>query len=321
MITVANLVLPLFGLILLGFIAARLVRQSEATLGWLSIFIIYLALPALFFKLLAKTPIEQLANWDFIATNLGATFLVFLAVFLIARLVGRATRKEATIQGLAGAYGNIGYMGPALAILTFGEAAAVPVAIIFCFENIMHFSLVPIMMTKSDGGRQSSARLVLGIVRSFAFHPFIIATALGIAAAATQVSIPEPVANLVDYLAQAAAPSALFALGVTLAVSPLKRFPAELSFIVPAKILIHPLVMYLLLGWAGDFDRVWVLTAVLLAALPTATNVFVLAQQYGVWVNRASASLLTSTLASVLTLSALLYAVTTGNMPHDLFSS
>jgi len=319
MTAIANLVLPLFGLILLGYIAARVARQPEATLGWLSIFVIYLALPALFFKLLAKTPIEQLTNWGFIATNLTATFTTFMLVFLMARLGRRASQKDSTIQGLSGAYGNIGYMGPGLAILTFGESAAVPVALIFCFENILHFSMVPVLMASADGKRESVPRLVLSILKSFALHPFIIAIVLGVAAAATQVAIPQPVGNLVDYLAQAAAPGALFALGVTLAINPLKRIPVELSFIVPAKLVIHPLLMYLFLSWAGDFDRIWVFTAVLLAALPTATNVFVIAQQYGAWVNRASASILMTTLVSVLTVSALLYAITTGMPPHDLF--
>ena len=77
--------------------------------------------------------------------------------------------------------------------------------------------------------------------------------------------------------------------------------------------------MYLSLSFFGDFDPLWVYTAVLLAALPTATNVFVIAQQYGVWVERASATILLSTMLSVVTVTLLLYAMTTGLMPADLF--
>lgn len=128
MTEIAALVLPLFGLIFLGYVIARITRQPEAAMGWLNTFIIYAALPALFFKLLSRTPVEQLASWDFIAANLLVTFTVFVIVLLIALLIMRAGIAEGTIQGLAAAYGNIGYMGPALAILTFGEIAAVPVA-------------------------------------------------------------------------------------------------------------------------------------------------------------------------------------------------
>ena len=109
-------------------------------------------------------------------------------------------------------------------------------------------------------------------------------------------------------------------MGVTLALRPLKRIPIELSYIVPAKLIFHPLLMYLAMGLVGDFDPVWIYTAVLLAALPTATNVFVLAQQYDVWVERASATVLVTTTLSVVTVSLLLYAITNGWLPADIWS-
>ena len=316
---IAGLVLPLFGLILLGYITARLTRQPEEAMGWLSTFIIYLALPALFFKLLSQTPVDKLASWGFIFTNVSATFTIFALVFILALALHRHNTADATIQGLAGAYGNIGYMGPGLAILAFGEPAAVPVALIFCFENIMHFTLAPTLMALSGNTKKSPAQVALGIARSIAFHPFIIATVLGVGAAIIELTPPAPVDRLIGYLAQAAAPCALFAMGVSLALRPLKRMPAELGFIVPFKLAVHPLVMYLLLSLAGDFEPVWVYTAVLLAALPTATNVFVLAKQYGVWVERASACILVTTLLSVFSVSLLLYAITHGLLPADLF--
>ncbi len=319
MTEIAGLVFPLFGLILLGYITARLMKQPKEAMGWLSAFIIYLALPALFFKLLAKTPIEKLASWEFISANIAATFAIFICIFLLAVALRRSSGQEATIQGLAGAYGNIGYMGPAIAILTFGEAAAVPVALIFCFENIMHFTVAPTFMAFSGRDKANPVALIAQIARRIAFHPFIIATFLGVGAAFLHLSPPLPVERLIDYLAQAAAPSALFAMGVTLALSPLKRIPIELPLIVVVKLAIHPLAMYLMLSWVGDFDPIWVYTAVLLAALPTATNVFVLAQQYGFWVERASACILITTLLSVVTLSGLLYAITNGILPSDLF--
>lgn len=327
MTEIAGLILPLFGLILLGYVTARLTRRSEtssqassqASLGWLSTFIIYLALPALFFKLLSKTPVEKLASWDFVFSNLSATFFIFVLVFALSRAIRRASLPEATIQGLAGAYGNIGYMGPGLAILTFGEQAAVPVALIFCFENFMHFTIAPMMMALSGDEKRNWTSLIIGIIRSIAFHPFILATAAGVIAAVIGFTPPLPIERLIDYLAQAAAPCALFAMGVTLALRPLKRVPLELSYIVPIKLILHPVIMYLVLSWAGDFDSVWVFTAVLLAALPTATNVFVLAEHYGHWVERASASILITTLLSVLSVSVLLYAITSGMLPADLF--
>jgi malonate transporter and related proteins len=319
MAEVFALVLPFFGMILIGYIAARIVRLPEEALGWFNVFIIYVALPALFFRLLADTPIEDLARFDFIAVNIAVTFAIFLAVFFVGRRLRGAPIEDATIQGLAGAYGNIGYMGPALAILAFGERAAVPVAIIVCFENILHFSVTPMLMAAGRGRDRRPLQLVVTITKRIAFHPFIISMVLGIAVAASGLTLPGSVSRLVEYLSQAAAPSALFVMGVTLALRPLKQRPVELGYIVPVKLIVHPLAMYVALSAAGDFPAIWVFTAVLLAALPTATNVFVLAQQYGVWIERASATVLITTAGSVVTVSALLLAITSGTLPPDLF--
>lgn len=316
---IASLILPLFGLIFLGYLIARITKQPTEALGWLNTFIIYAALPALFFKLLSKTPVEKLASWEFILANLTVTFLIFVLVFCIATLLRRSPVPEATIQGLSAAYGNIGYMGPALAILTFGEMAAVPVALIFCFENVMHFTVAPTLMALSGGEKRGVRHLVPEILKKVFLHPFIIATIIGVGVAVSGLEPPKPLAGLIDYLAQAAAPCALFAMGVSLALRPLKRVPVELGYIVPANLIIHPLLMYVVLSWVGDFDPIWTYTAVLLAALPTATNVFVLAQQYGIWIERASASILVTTVLSVVTVSVLLYGITSGYLPPDLW--
>jgi predicted permease len=108
-------------------------------------------------------------------------------------------------------------------------------------------------------------------------------------------------------------------MGVTLALRPLRRVPSDMAYIVALKLIVHPIAVYVLLSWIGNFPPTWIYAAVLLAALPTATNVFVVAQQYKVWVERASASVLITTTASVITVTALLIAMTQGHLPPDLF--
>ena len=317
--SVIGLVLPFFGLILLGYVAARLTRQPLEALGWMNTFIIYVALPALFFNLLSQTPIEQLTQWRFVVATTSSTLFVFALMFAISVIVARSTVAESTIKGLAAAYGNIGYMGPGLALLAFGEAAVVPVALVFCFDNTLHFVMAPLLMAIAGGGEQSPLRLAASVARRVLLHPFILATIAGILAAAAGFRPAAPLQTLLDYLAGAAAPCALFAMGVTLALRPLKRVPADMSFIVAIKLIVHPLIVYLALSWIGDFPDVWLYAAVLLAALPTATNVYVIAQQYGVWIERASASVLITTVISVATVTLLLFGLTNGLIPADLF--
>jgi malonate transporter and related proteins len=316
---VFSLVFPFFGLILLGYLAARATKQPVEALGWMTTFIIYVALPALFYQLLSKTPLEQLTAWSYVGGSVLSTFVIFTVMFAIAVVLSGGNVAESTIKGLAAAYGNIGYMGPGIALLAFGEKAAVPVAIIFCFENIMHFTVAPMLMAMAGSDKRPFGAVAMDVVRKVALHPFILATAAGVTAAALEIQPPQAVERLLDTLARAAAPCALFAMGVTLALRPLKRLPENMLLIAPMKLIVHPALCYTMLSWIGDFDPVWVFSAVLLAALPTATNVFVIAQQYGVWVERASACVLITTVASVLTVTALLYVMTNGMLPTDLF--
>ena len=103
-----------------------------------------------------------------------------------------------------------------------------------------------------------------------------------------------------------AAGAALFALGVTLAQKPLGKVPYDLPVLVAIKLVVHPLIVYLLLSWIGGFDWVWIASAVLMAALPPAANVYVLAQRYDTYVAKASAGILLGTLASVVTVTIVL---------------
>lgn len=316
---VIGLVLPFFGLIFMGFVVARITKQPLEALGWMNTFIIYVALPALFFQLLSKTPIERLTEWSYIFGSVFSTFVIFALMFGASVIIARGAVAEATIKGLAAAYGNIGYMGPGLALIAFGEEAAVPVALIFCFENVMHFALAPTLMALAGGEKESPTKVALGVIKKIVLHPFIIATVIGVAAAYAQFTPPLPLERFLDYLARAAAPCALFAMGVTLALRPLNRVPVELGPIAALKLIVHPALCYVVLSAVGNFDPTWVYAAVLLAALPTATNVFVIAQQYGVWVQRASASILLTTCLSVATVTGLLYLIKSGVLPPDLF--
>lgn len=315
-----SLVLPFFGLIFLGFASARYRQIPVAGLAWMNFFIVYLALPALFFTLLSQTPVVKLTSWGFVLTCLFGTYCAFAIAFCIGVFDSDGDVPESAIQGLSGAYGNIGYMGPGLAIAVFGDAAVVPVALIFCFDNMMHFAMTPLLMAiGGSGSKQTPVQAGLEVLERIFTHPFIVATILGILAAVLQIQPPEPLSRMLGFLANAAAPCALFAMGVTLSLAPMGRLPKTMGALIAIKLVVHPLLVYLLLGWVGSFDPVWVYTAVLLASLPTATNVFVIAQQYETWVSRASSMVLVTTIASVITVTGLIYLITTGTLPADPF--
>ena len=307
MLQVFGLVAPLFTMIILGYIAGKLAKLPLNGLAWLNFFVIYLALPALFFQLLSKIDLAQFVSIKFLVITTGSTLLIFILSFALAIWRNRGDIGSSTIQGFAGAYGNVGYMGPPLAIAAFGAPAIAPAAMIFSLDNALHFTLAPSLMALRDGKQQSLIKLAATIIAAIITHPFILATIIGLTAAYLQLTPPAPIEKALSLLAGAAAPCALFTMGVTAALRPLKTVPVELTWLVPIKLLLHPLLVYILLTWLGPFDQVYLQTAVLLAALPAATNVFVLAQQYNVWQERASSAVVVSTLVAMVTVTVVIY--------------
>ncbi len=249
---VLAMALPFFGLIGLGVLAAKIWKIDTSGLAWMNVFIIYIALPALFFNLLSRTAVEELTNWAFIFGATLGTYMAFAICFCIGIFGSKGSVPESTIQGLSGAYGNIGYMGPGIAIAAFGEASVVPVALIFCFDNVLHFVMAPLLMALSGNDDNARPIDVVGKVLKRIFtHPFIIATIVGVTAAAFQWQPPEAVGKMLDYLQGAAAPCALFAMGVTVALAERGRSPKVMYALVPAKLLLHPLIVYV----AAQLDR------------------------------------------------------------------
>ncbi len=319
MIDVLNLALPFFGLIVIGFASGRIKQIPDTALGWMNFFIVYVSLPALFYRILAQTPLNQLAQVDFIFATTLATFWAFAVSFAIGMFIRDGNIGESTIAGLAGGYGNIGYMGPGLALATLGQQAAVPVALIFCFDNIILFTMVPFLMALRGKQPMSVPAIAMEVVKRVAGHPLIIASALGVLSAAVHFQPPVGLDRLMQFLQSAAAPCALFTLGVTVALRPLQKMPWEIPFTTAVKLLLHPILVFLLLSLFGPFQQYWIETAVLMAALPPALNVFVFARQYDIWVEQASSAVLVGTLASVVTLTTVMWLVKSGSLPPLLF--
>ncbi|MGE0846699.1 MAG: AEC family transporter [Flavobacteriaceae bacterium] len=316
---ILGLTFPFFGLIFVGFAAGKIFKVPHEGLAWLSTYLVWFALPALFFELIAKTPFEQLLSFGFVLTAVFSTYCAFAISFVIGYLLSRGNIAESVIQGELGAYSNIGYMGPPLTLSAFGPAAAAPAALIFAFENLLHFSLVPLLVAVGTEDDVAPLKLAGRVLRRFILHPFILATVAGFVGAYFAVQPWAPVQTMLTYLKNSAAPCALFTMGVTVALRPVKRVPWEMPILTAVKLVLHPAIVWVMLSLVGDFDPVWVYTAVMMAALPPALNVFVMAQQYNVYVERASTTILFGTVVSVFTVTGLLYLITAGLLPSDLF--
>ncbi len=314
MADILNLAIPYFGLIFIGFACGKARGLPEAGLAWMNFFLLYVSLPALLFGIMSKTPFSELNNPPFlVATTLG-TICAFVLAMMTGRVIGELSLRKATMAGLSGAYGNIGYMGPGLALAVLGTNAAAPTALIFCCDSIFLFSIVPLLVAFTDSEHRSLMHTLGIVVRQIVLNPLIMSACAGALAAALHIRPPVAIDNTLLFLQNAAAPTALFVLGVTVALRPFDRVPWEVPGVIAVKLLIHPLIVFGLMLLFGPFAQPWAATAVLMASLPPALNVFVIARQNNTWIEPASVAVLIGTFASVVTLTSVMWFIQSGRL-------
>src|SRR6478736_6109830 len=314
MVDILNLALPYFGLIFIGFACGKTRGLPESGLAWMNFFLLYVSLPALLFRIMSDTPFSELNNPPFLIATTLATVSAFVLAMVAGRIIGDLSLRKATMAGLAGAYGNIGYMGPGLALAVLGAKAAAPTALIFCCDSIFLFTIVPLLMALTDREHPSFLHAIGLAARQIVLNPLIMSAVLGALVAAFHIPLPTALDRTLLFLQNAAAPTALFVLGVTVALRPFDRVPWEVPGVIAIKLLIHPLAAFGLMLAFGPFAQPWAATAVLMASLPPALNVFVIARQNDAWIEPASVAVLLGTFASVVTLTSVMWAIQTGRL-------
>jgi len=304
--TIVNVAFPVFAIVAAGYLAGHWRVLGEDSAAALNRFVYFFALPPVLFVFTARAPIDQVLNWPFIAAFLLGTLATLGVSLLVGRLFFRHQIPELTLQGFTAVFSNTAYMGIPLFLTAFGSEGAMPAIIATVAGNFVLIGgvIATLESLRAEGPsfvdvcRQVSAILIR--------NPLLVAPALGVVFSYFAIPLPLPVGNFLDLMAAAAGPAALFALGLSLTGRPLLGDLAEVSWIVVLKLFLHPLLTFAVVHFFFDLEPMWAIAAVLLSALPAGALVFVVAQQYGVYVQRASAAIVISTAGSIVTVSGLL---------------
>ncbi len=299
--------LPFFMLIAVGYGAARTRFFTPEATAYLTKFVFYFALSAMLFRFSANLSLDAILDWRFVLAYLAGTGIIYLFATLVAmrRGVGVA---EAAVEAQCAVIGNVGFLGIPMLALLLGEAAVGPIMMVLAVDLIVFGSLIVILITGSRDGRMSPRILVtvaLGLIK----NPMIVSISAGLIVSAYKVNVPVPVNEFLTLLGGAATPGALFAIGASLATKSAERM-AVAGWLSLCKLVLHPAAVAIaaLLVFRIDAYAAGVMIAA--AALPVAGNVYIIAQHYGVAPARVSASILISTIISIVTVSAVIAWVT-----------
>ncbi len=298
---VFTIVGPVFGVIGAGYLAGRGGLLGEASSEALNGFVYWIAMPILLFRAIATTDPAISFNGRYLAAYLLAAAATAALAVAVARFGFRRDPAQATLFGMSSVFANTGYMGIALFVVAFGVDGTLPAVVTTVMMAAIVIGGVDAVLTalRKDGGAN-------GVVRALASNPFLISAVLGVAWAFTGLALPAPVDTFCLLLGQAAGPSALFAIGLFLVGRSVRRDVGEVVAMCAFKLVVHPLIAWVTLVHLFAVDPAWAIAGVVLAALPTGVNPFVLAQRHGVYVERSSIAVVVSTLGSVVTLSVLL---------------
>lgn len=299
--------LPFFGLIGLGYAAARTRFFSEEASASLTRFVFYFALSAMLFRFSANLRFDEIFEPRLAAAYLWGTAFTW-AIGLLVAFLRRLDLATASIEAQCAAIGNTGFLGVPMLALLLGQEAVGPIILILSIDLIVFSSLLTLLVTGAREGRMHAA-ILWKLIKGLLQNPMIVSIGAGLMVSASGLPVPEVVNSFVTTLGNAATPGALFAIGASLASKSAERLQIALwlSF---AKLILHPLCVGLGVYVFFPVDAYRASVAVSAAALPVAGNVFILAQHYGIAPQRVSASILISTAISIVTVSAIIATVT-----------
>lgn len=306
MLSALSVVIPVFALIFAGWLCRRLGFLGATASSEMNRFVVYLALPALLFDIIAHAQWRDIWHPGFIAAFGGATLLVF-ALTLAVRLRRPRHLADAALDGLNASYANTGFLGFPLAATVLGKEALAPTLVATIITVCILFAVAIVLI---EIGLQTETRrrhLVAKVFKALGKNPLVTAPLAGAAVPLLGLSIPASCETFLKLLGGAAAPCALVALGLFLAAqrqTTQQKQSGAVAVLLGFKLIAHPLLTWILAALVFKLPPLLTHSAVLLAALPTGTGPFMLAEFYRREAALTSRVVLLSTIISVITVSA-----------------
>ncbi|GEK73086.1 MULTISPECIES: AEC family transporter [Halomonas] len=308
MLDILAITTPIFLIIGLGYLARAGGIIEAAPLQGIATFVMFFALPALVIRALTQNPLKEV----FDATYLLAYGIGSLAVFTLglALTLGleRKPLANGAIQALGMSTANSGFIGYPVAAMALGPPAAVLLALNMMIENLL---IIPLALILAEMGQQAGNGLRKTLYqtgRRLVRNPILIGLLIGVLMAASGLSLPGPAAKVIDMLAEAAGPAALFVIGGSLYGLRPHGMALDMSQIAIGKLLLHPLAVLGIFLLLPDVDPLLITAALLFSCAPMISVYPLFGQRFGLG-EIAAATLMVSTLVAFMTISLVLWLI------------
>jgi malonate transporter len=307
---ISELVLPLFGVIGLGYVIATVGILKESTAEGVSDYVYTVAVPLLIFRTLAEAKLPEALPWTYWVAYFSGAFLAWIATQTISALVFGRPMREAIVHGFASGQSNIVLVGIPLVLSAFGEPGAVPLFLLIAVNLPVMMTTASLLIEASGEGISRAALLRLG--KSFATNLVLIGFVAGLAVRFLGIAPGGTLKAIIELVAASALPCALFAMGLSL-----RRYGIAGDFklsavIVTLKLVLHPLVVFLIARYLVSMPPVFAGVAVVFAAMPCGINAYLLAERYRAGVPATAGAVSLSTALSVFTISFWLWLLGVG---------
>lgn len=304
--TIIEVIFPVFAIAFLGYLLAFKGLFGTRSIEGISRYVFTVALPVMLFNSLAKIELPDQLNISFLLSYYIVVVFMFALGMWISKRFYNHSPQEQSIFGMASCYSNAVLIGLPLISAGLGEEALLPIFMMVSVHSALLFFLVTLFAERNGGDGRSISAIGRKTIRGLVSNPIIIGLVLGLLFNVFSLPIPKVIDTTIELISRSALPCALFVLGASLSVYKLSGHFKEALTIVALKLLLQPLLVWLLAFVVFQIDPLWGAVAVMLAAMPVGINVYMFSQKYQAGVAPISSAIVISTVLAVLTQSLLL---------------
>lgn len=311
---IISVTFPFFALVLCGYLAARRQLLPLGSIPGLNSFVLFFALPCMLYRFGATTPLAQLLDGGVFLTYLVCA-LAMVGLTVALSLNARIRWNDASFGALVAVFPNTGFMGVPLLLALLGPQAAGPVIVTLMVDMLITTSLCIALSRLDEAGVHGFSYAAKNALKGMLFNPMPWSILLGTLASAFYFELPPPVMQTVGLLADAASPVALFTIGAVLARAQMQSLSDHCAPLLKRdylpvaalKLLVHPLLVWTVgsgvMALGAPLSSFALTVMVLVAALPSASNVSLLAERFGADNGRIARIILVSTAVSFVSFS------------------